>query len=145
MAAKLIDLGINATEIYNLAFNNFSLNRLKLFGHCISNNMKIVEDKKLAYMWIDRRTKTRFDIQDGDTEGLVNYPMKVLDIEVSVLFKQDYDKIRISFRSKNNVDVNKIARQYFNGGGHINAAGGMSKQSLEETLAYFESLIPTIF
>jgi phosphoesterase RecJ-like protein len=71
--------------------------------------------------------------------------MKVLDIEVSVLFKQDYDKIRISFRSKNNVDVNKIARQYFNGGGHINAAGGMSKQSLEETLAYFESLIPTIF
>jgi phosphoesterase RecJ-like protein len=107
--------------------------------------MKIVEDKKLAYMWIDRRTKTKFDIQDGDTEGLVNYPMKVLDIEVSILFKQDYDKIRISFRSKNDVDVNKIARQYFHGGGHINAAGGMSKQSLDETLAYFESLIPTIF
>lgn len=145
MAANLMEKGINATEVYNLAFNNFSLNRLKLFGHCISNNMKIVEDKKLAYMWIDRRTKTKFDIQDGDTEGLVNYPMKVLDIEVSVLFKQDYDKIRISFRSKNDVDVNKIARQYFNGGGHINAAGGMSKQSLDETLAYFDSLIPTIF
>lgn len=145
MAARLMGIGINATEIYNLAFNNFSINRLKLFGYCISNNMTIVEDKKLAYMWIDRRTKDKFDIQDGDTEGLVNYPMKVLNIEVSVLFKQDYDKIRISFRSKNDTDVNKIARQYFNGGGHINAAGGMSKKSLRETLAYFEELIPRIF
>lgn len=145
MAANLMEMGINATEVYNLAFNNFSINRLKLFGYCISNNMTIVEDKKLAYMWIDRRTKDKFHIQDGDTEGLVNYPMKVLDIEVSVLFKQDYDKIRISFRSKNDTDVNKISRQYFNGGGHINAAGGMSKKSLKETLEYFESLIPSIF
>ena len=145
MAGKLMEMGINATEIYNLAFNNFSINRLKLFGYCISNNMTIVEDKKLAYMWIDRRTKDKFDIQDGDTEGLVNYPMKVLDIEVSVLFKQDYDKIRISFRSKNDTDVNKIARQYFSGGGHINAAGGMSKKSLKETLEHFESLIPSLF
>lgn len=145
MAARLIEIGINPNEIYNLAFNNFSFNRLKLFGYCITNNMTIVEEKKLAYLWIDRNTKTKFDIQDGDTEGLVNYPLKVLDIEVSVLFKQDYDKIRISFRSKNDTDVNKIARQYFNGGGHVNAAGGMSKKNLKETLEYFESLIPSIF
>jgi len=145
MAAKLMEFGIDSNKIYNLTFNNFSLNRLKLFGYCITHNMTIVEDKKLAYMWIDRHTKTKFDIQDGDTEGLVNYPMKVLNIEVSVLFKQDYDKIRISFRSKNDTDMNKIARTYFNGGGHINAAGGMSKKNLKETLEYFESLIPNIF
>jgi bifunctional oligoribonuclease and PAP phosphatase NrnA len=141
MAAHLIEIGIQPSEIYNHSFNNFSLNRLKLFGHCIANNMKIFEDKKLAYIWIDRKTKEEFDIKDGDTEGLVNYPLKVMGIDVAVLFKQDYDKIRISFRSKNDVDVSKFSKSYFNGGGHKNAAGGMSKLKLKETLEYFESLI----
>lgn len=141
MAAHLIDIGIKPSEIYNHCFNNFSLNRLKLFGHCIANNMKIFEEKKLAYIWIDRKTKDEFDIKDGDTEGLVNYPLKVMDIDVAVLFKQDYDKIRISFRSKNNVDVSKFSKLYFNGGGHKNAAGGMSKLKLKDTLDYFENLI----
>lgn len=145
MAAELISIGVKPNEIFNLTFNNFSLDRLKLFGHCIAHSMKVVEDKRLAYLWIDFNTKKEFNIQDGDTEGLVNYPLKVLDIDVSVLFKQDYDKIRISFRSKNQVDVSQISKQYFNGGGHKNAAGGMSKLSLSKTISYFESLIPTIF
>jgi bifunctional oligoribonuclease and PAP phosphatase NrnA len=141
MAAHLIEIGIQPSDIYNHSFNNFSLNRLKLFGHCIANNMKIFEEKKLAYIWIDRKTKEEFDIKDGDTEGLVNYPLKVMGIDVAVLFKQDYDKIRISFRSKNDVDVSKFSKSYFNGGGHKNAAGGMSKLRLKETLEYFEGLI----
>ena len=145
MAAKLIEVGIQPNEIYNHSFNNFSLNRLKLFGYCIANNMKIFEDKKLAYIWIDRKTKDLFDIQDGDTEGLVNYPLKVADIDMAVLFKQDYDKVRISFRSKRDIDVSQISKQYFNGGGHKNAAGGMSKKSLRDTLVYFEELINTVF
>lgn len=145
MASNLISLGLNAQEIYNNCFNNFSLNRLKLFGHCIANNMKVFEEKGLAYLWIDHKTKTLFDIKDGDTEGLVNYPLKVDNIKVSILFKEDKDKIRISFRSKNNVDVNLISREYFSGGGHKNAAGGSSKKPLKETLEFFESLIPTLF
>lgn len=145
MAARLIELGVQPNTIYNLAFNNFSLNRLRMFGYCISQNMKVFEDKKLAYLWIDKKTKRKFNIQDGDTEGLVSYPLKVLDIDIAVLFKEDINKIRISFRSKDNTDVSHIAKQYFLGGGHKNAAGGLSKISLEETLAYFESLIPSIF
>lgn len=145
MAAHLIEIGINPSEIYNHCFNNFSLNRLKLFGHCIASNMKIYEHKKLAILWIDRKTKELFDIQDGDTEGLVNYPLKVMDIEASILFKEDYDKIRISFRSKKDIDVNQIARKYFDGGGHKNAAGGMSKKKLKETILYFESILEEAF
>lgn len=141
MAAHLIEIGIQPSDIYNHCFNNFSLNRLKLFGHCIANNMKIFEEKRLAYIWIDRKTKEEFDIKDGDTEGLVNYPLKVMGIDVAVLFKQDYDKIRISFRSKNDVDVSKFSKEFFSGGGHKNAAGGMSKLKLKETLERFESLI----
>jgi phosphoesterase RecJ-like protein len=107
--------------------------------------MKIFKEKKVAIIWIDKKTKDKFNIQEGDTEGLVNYPLKVMDIEASVLFKEDYDKIRISFRSKNDTDVNVIARKYFNGGGHKNAAGGMSKLKLVETLAFFESIIEEAF
>lgn len=145
MASELISLGLQAQEIYNNCFNNFSLNRLKLFGHCIAHNMKIFEDKGLAYIWIDHKTKHKFDIKDGDTEGLVNYPLKVDNIKVSILFKEDKDKIRISFRSKNDVDVSHISREYFSGGGHKNASGGSSKKNLTDTLTYFESLIPSIF
>ena len=145
MASHLIEIGINPSEIYNHCFNNFSLNRLKLFGHCIASNMKIYEHKKLAILWIDRKTKELFDIQEGDTEGLVNYPLKVMDIEASILFKEDYDKIRISFRSKKDIDVNQIARKYFDGGGHKNAAGGMSKKKLKETILYFESILEEAF
>jgi|688.fasta_scaffold22571_5 phosphoesterase RecJ-like protein len=145
MASHLLDAGIQAQEIFNDCFNNFSLNRLKLFGYCVANNMTLIEHKKVAFMWIDNDTKHKFNIKDGDTEGLVNHPLKVGDINVSVLFKEDKDKIRISFRSKEGVDVNQFARNHFNGGGHINAAGGSSKLPLKETLALFEKLVATEF
>jgi phosphoesterase RecJ-like protein len=145
MAATLYTKSIQPQEIFNHCFNNFSLNRLKLFGHCIANNMKIVENKKLAYIWIDHETKNMFNIQEGDTEGLVNYPLKVSNIEIAVLFKEDTDRIRISFRSKNKVDVSEFSRTHFSGGGHINAAGGSSKLSLSDTLTHFEELIQTSF
>jgi phosphoesterase RecJ-like protein len=67
--------------------------------------------------------------------------MKISTVKVSVLFKEDKDKIRISFRSKGDIDVNTFARTYFEGGGHKNAAGGSSKKTLTDTLSYFESLI----
>lgn len=145
MAAKLIEKGIDPSRLYNNCFNNFSLDRLKLFSYCISDNMKIYPEMRLAILWIDKKTKEKFNIQDGDTEGLVNYPLKVLDIDTSILFKEDYDKIRISFRSKNDIDVNQIARKHFNGGGHKNAAGGMSKLKLKDTITHFESLLDQLF
>lgn len=72
MAAALIEIGIDPSVLFNNSFNNFSLNRLKLFGHCISENMKIFHEYNLAILWIDKKTKRQFDIKDGDTEGLVN-------------------------------------------------------------------------
>ncbi|MCB0540756.1 MAG: bifunctional oligoribonuclease/PAP phosphatase NrnA, partial [Bacteroidetes bacterium] len=69
----------------------------------------------------------------GGTEGLVNEPMKINDIEVSVLIKEDTDKVKLSFRSKGDIDVSTFARTYFSGGGHKNAAGGVSFLNLEET------------
>ena len=141
MAAFLIEKGASSQDIFDLSFNNFSLNRLKLFGYCTSNCLKISDDQRIAYQWIDHNTKNKFQIKEGDTESLVNQPMKISTVKVSVLFKEDKDKIRISFRSKGDIDVNTFARTYFEGGGHKNAAGGSSKKTLTDTLSYFESLI----
>ncbi|MCB9226587.1 MAG: bifunctional oligoribonuclease/PAP phosphatase NrnA [Chitinophagales bacterium] len=132
-AAQLMQAGVQPDIVHNHINNSFNLSRLQFFGYAISEKMKIVADKKLAYIILSQEDIYRFNIQTGGTEGLVNEPMKINDIEVSVLFKEDADKVKLSFRSKGDIDVSTFARTYFSGGGHKNAAGGVSFLNLEET------------
>lgn len=132
-AAQLMQAGVQPDIVHNHINNSFNLSRLQFFGYAISEKMKIVADKKLAYIVLSQEDIHRFNIQTGGTEGLVNEPMKINDIEVSVLFKEDADKVKLSFRSKGDIDVSTFARTYFSGGGHKNAAGGVSFLNLEET------------
>ncbi|MEZ4928438.1 MAG: bifunctional oligoribonuclease/PAP phosphatase NrnA [Chitinophagales bacterium] len=132
-AAQLMQAGVQPDIVHNHINNSFNLSRLQFFGYAISEKMKIVADKKLAYIILSQEDIYRFNIQTGGTEGLVNEPMKINDIEVSVLIKEDTDKVKLSFRSKGDIDVSTFARTYFSGGGHKNAAGGVSFLNLEET------------
>lgn len=136
-AATLIETGVQPEIVHNHINNSFSLNRLQFFGFAIAEKMKLSANKKLAYIILSQEEIYRFNIQTGGTEGLVNEPMKINDIEVSVLIKEDTDKVKLSFRSKGNIDVSAFAKKYFNGGGHKNAAGGVSYTSLEETEQFF--------
>jgi phosphoesterase RecJ-like protein len=83
------------------------------------------------------------EFQKGDTEGFVNYGLTLEGIIFAAIFIEHRDEamIRISFRSIGNFSVNEFARNHFEGGGHQNAAGGRSERSLEDTAAYFESLL----
>jgi phosphoesterase RecJ-like protein len=86
----------------------------------------------------------RFNIQTGDTEGLVNFPLSILGIKmVAIVIDRDEER-KWSFRSKGNVDVNTFARKFFSGGGHFNAAGGRSLESLDETVRHFFEVIKTM-
>ena len=76
----------------------------------------------------------RFNYQKGDTEGIVNFPLSIQEVKVSVFLSAKDDKVKMSFRSKGDIAINKIANDYFNGGGHTNAAGGISSESLLETI-----------
>ncbi|MCD8528487.1 MAG: DHHA1 domain-containing protein [Chitinophagales bacterium] len=87
----------------------------------------------MAYIVVTTKELHKYNIQAGGTEGLVNEPMKIADIKVSILIKEDEGKVKMSFRSKDKIDVSSFARTYFNGGGHLNAAGGVSFKSLRET------------
>jgi phosphoesterase RecJ-like protein len=83
----------------------------------------------------------RFWFQQGDNEGFVNYPLSIKKMKMSAMFTAQQGFIRVSLRSRGNVDVDTFARRYFNGGGHKNAAGGKSFMSMEETLKHFEASI----
>ena len=132
-AALLLERKVQPDVINNHINNSFNEDRLKFFGYCISKKMKIVKENNLAYMFLSKKDINQFNIGLGGTEGLVNEPMKIDGIDVSILFKQDKDKIKISFRSKRDIDISKFASTYFEGGGHKNASGGVSYLTIEET------------
>ncbi|MEO7978968.1 bifunctional oligoribonuclease/PAP phosphatase NrnA [Flavobacterium sp.] len=142
IVAELIDLGVENTEIPVLLFDNSSYSRLQLLG-CALQNMKILAEHKTSYTSLTQEELDSFNYVKGDTEGIVNYGLSIKDIVFSAIFIENRDEnvIKISFRSQVGFDVNKFARDHFNGGGHTNAAGGRSEVSMGETIKKFEDLV----
>lgn len=141
ITAELIDLGADNTRISRLIYDTNSINRLKFIGFAIMRRLTILEDLQTAYFAISKKDLRKYDSQTGDTEGLVNYALSLEGIKIAALFTEREDGIKISFRSIEEVAVNKFAAEYFDGGGHKNASGGKSMLSLPETTKKFEKLI----
>ena len=145
IVADLIDLGVNNSEIHNLVFDDNSFNRLQLLGRALQN-MKVFPEYKTAYTTLSQNELDEFHYKKGDTEGFVNYGLTIKGINFAAIFieNRDENSIKISFRSQGEFDVNQFSRENFNGGGHINAAGGKSTLSMEETTKKFENLLTKI-
>jgi len=140
--ANLIDKGANNAAIHQKVYDTNSTNRMQLLGVAL-NNMKVLPEFKTAYITLSQEELDTNDFKKGDTEGFVNYSLSIKGIVFAAIFienKQD-NIIKISLRSKGDFDVNQFARDHFNGGGHINAAGGKSDLSLHETTTFFESAL----
>lgn len=144
IAGKLVAQGVNIDQIQSLIYNNFTESRLKMLGHCLSQNMRVFTVYKSAYISLSLNEQKAFNYQIGDTEGIVNYPLSIRDIAFSVLFVEGLNHVKVSLRSRGQFPVNKLAQEYYNGGGHTNAAGGKSFKPLAETIAQFEELITKI-
>lgn len=143
--AALLETGIHPSDIHSAVYDNFSVHRLRLLGYALSEKLRLVEGFPVAYFVLSEKELEKFNYQKGDTEGLVNYPFAIKGIQVSALLNESGDHVKLSLRSKGAYDMNKLARKYFNGGGHINAAGGKSRNSLEETEKLFIEAVKTIF
>lgn len=142
IAAFLIRRGADNASIYANVFDTYSHSRLRLLGHILKDKMKLYEHKKAALITLSKEELSAFNYRKGDTEGFVNYPLSIKDIHFSALITEREDgEVKISFRSKGNIDVNQIARKHFNGGGHLNAAGANSSLSLQDTVAKVEYII----
>jgi bifunctional oligoribonuclease and PAP phosphatase NrnA len=140
--SHLLKTGIIPANIHSAVYDTYSEDRMKLLGYALSEKMKILKGLPVAYIALSDEELKRFNFKKGDTEGLVNYPFSIKGIMVCVLFNESKieNGIKISFRSKGKIDVNKFARAFFNGGGHVNAAGGKSYLSLEDTINKFVDL-----
>jgi bifunctional oligoribonuclease and PAP phosphatase NrnA len=141
MVADLKDTGLNHTKIHENLFDNFLENRLRFIGYVLQNKMDIFYEHNAALISIPWKDLQRFDIKTGDTEGLVNYPLSIQGIKMAALIIDRDEEVKCSFRSKGDFDVNTFARKYFEGGGHFNAAGGRSSDTLEQTVQRFISAI----
>ncbi|RZJ35534.1 MAG: bifunctional oligoribonuclease/PAP phosphatase NrnA [Flavobacterium sp.] len=142
ITAQLIEKGVDNGAVHIALFDNNSYQSLQLLGRALEN-LKIIPEKRTSYITLSQQELDYYNYVKGDTEGIVNYGLSIKDVIFTAIFieHQDENIVKISFRSKGNFDVNQFARQHFNGGGHINAAGGKSTLSLEDTVKKFEQIV----
>ena len=140
--ADLIEKGADPAKISSNTWDTNTVSRLHLLS-LILGRIEIVKDGKVAILYLKRAELREFGFEKGDTEGFVNYGLSIAGTKISAFFMEDLyeDFIKISFRSKDEVDVNQFSRKYFNGGGHINAAGGKYLKSIYETIEDFKEKI----
>ncbi len=143
IVANLLDLGANNSEIYNAIHNVNTFDSLQLLGKALQN-MKVIEKYHTSYITLSQQDLSQFNYQKGDTEGFVNYALSLKNIIFAVIFIEDKKQgiIKMSFRSVGSFSVNDFARNHFDGGGHINAAGGRSEKSLQDTVSEFLQILP---
>lgn len=141
ITARLIALGVDGEHLHRLIYDTYSADRMRLLGYCLSEKLKMLPRQQAAYISLSAADLMRFNHQVGDTEGVVNYAMSIENINLAALFIEKEDHIKISFRSAGKVDVNQLARNHFNGGGHRNAAGGKSYLNLKDTTNLFEEIL----
>ena len=139
---ELIKIGVDKDDIYRKVFNNYSADRMRLMGYALFSKMKIYPEYKAALITLTLRELQEFNFQNGDAEGLVNLPLSIDGVVFSVFMREDTDKIKISLRSQGTFPANKVSSDLFNGGGHLNAAGGESYMSMQESVKKFEEALP---
>ncbi len=131
-SAELLRFGIDPTEITRNIKNVYTTKRLKFFGFAMNERLMVDEERKVALMVLSRDDMESRGIVSADITGLVNEVMKLRNIDCAVLIREEAESVRLSFRSKVLFDVNKIANELFEGGGHEHAAGATSYRSLNE-------------
>ena len=139
--AGLIDKGADNSLIHERVYDSNTLLRLKMMGYVLYEKLEILPAYNTALVYLSREELARFNIKTGDTEGFVNYGLSIEGIKMSVLIIDRTKLIKISFRSKGDFACNEFARDHFNGGGHKNAAGGQSTETLEATIIRFTEVL----
>ena len=140
--AALLEKGVDDYKLQDLIFNSLTEKQLRLLGHCLYNRMQILEDYKTGIITLNRKDYEEFDIQRGDTEGIVNFILKIRNINVAAFITEQPNIVKLSLRSKGDFSVQEIARKYFKGGGHKNASGGYSFGGLRATVNKFKEILP---
>ncbi|PIU42160.1 MAG: hypothetical protein COS99_01725 [Candidatus Omnitrophica bacterium CG07_land_8_20_14_0_80_42_15] len=131
IASELIEYGLDINKIQENIYERKNLGEIKLLGLALSG-IQTDATGKIAYVAVTNNMAEECGVDLKGTEEFVNFPRAVDGTEVALFFREEKDdKIHVSFRSKSSVDVNKIASA-FGGGGHIKAAGCLTKGTIDE-------------
>ncbi|MBN2778906.1 MAG: bifunctional oligoribonuclease/PAP phosphatase NrnA [Bacteroidales bacterium] len=141
IVAELLKYGVEKDIVFDRVYNSFSEDRMRFMGHVMLNRMVLFPELKTGYIYITAEDRKVFKEKFGDTENFVNIPLSVKGIVFSAIFIERDNFVKISFRSKGDFSVNDFSSKHFNGGGHINAAGGESYKTLQETCKKFVSVL----
>ena len=133
-AGELSQMGIDPMEINRQIKNVFTEARLKFFGYAMSQLLTVYPEQQAALMVVRKEDMQRYGVESADLTGLVNEVMKLHIVDCAILVREEDDRVRLSLRSKRFTDVNQMAGELFNGGGHTRAAGATSFLSLRETV-----------
>jgi len=142
ITADLIDAGAVNWHIYDLVYNNSSENRLRFLGICLSKHLEVLRDYNTAVITASKEDLEKYGIITGDTEGIVNYALSITGVRLAAFIVERTDKVKLSLRSKGEFPANELCKKYFNGGGHRNAAGGCSSDSLNQVINQFKLILP---
>lgn len=142
IAAQLMELGLDTNRVQRLIYDNNSISRMRFLGYALKEKLHVLEEFHTAYFVISVEELEKYSNQQGDTEGLVNYALSIESIHLAATIIEKHDCVKLSFRSAGNFSVNDLAAKYFSGGGHKNAAGGMSTLSIKEVEQKFLGLLP---
>lgn len=133
--SQLLEKDIDKDKIYRNVYNNYSEWRIRLMGYVMYQKLNVFRDLNASYFTISREDMKTFHFIRGDAEGLVNMPLQIKGMKVSVSLREDSEKdntIWVSLRSVDDFPCNEMAEKFFNGGGHLNASGGKLECSLED-------------
>ena len=119
--AGLLETGVDPVEVYDKIYDQSKISKVKLLGRSL-DTLKLIDSDRVGYMYILQSTFSDLSASESDTENFVNYPLSIENVVISLLFIELKNGFKVSFRSKGNIPVNKIAAK-FGGGGHTNAAG----------------------
>ena len=140
--SELIKVGIDKDAIYDKVFNAYSADRFRMLGYCLTK-MEILPEYGTAIIAMSRDELNRFNYRKGDTEGFVNQPLAIKGIFFSAFLKEEDSLIKISLRSQGDFPTNIVARDNFNGGGHLNASGGEAPgETLENVVRRLKEALP---
>jgi phosphoesterase RecJ-like protein len=143
---KLLAAGVQHHLIHEALSDNNTASRLRLQGYAMCEKLEIMEDYQVSIISLSKEELEKYHYQKGDTDSLANLALSIKGMKASVVFSERDGIMKISFRSKGKENpVNVLAAEHFNGGGHANAAGGMSELSVKDTLDKIKGLIPTYF
>jgi phosphoesterase RecJ-like protein len=142
IAADLVERGTDDTAVQDMIYNSNKEKNLRLLGHCLYNRMEFIPEFNTALIWLTKKDYEQFNIQRGDTEGIVNYLLSVRSVRLAVFIHNQPAAVKLSMRSKGDLDVQEICKKHFNGGGHKNASGAHSSDNLQDTIDKFKRILP---